>query len=181
MNSRVSIQGAGGTLSVGSLTFLGIFLVVDGLSGLYLLIERYAKDSAWPVLFALPALVVSYILGLVVTAASEPVFARIRHEAPGTEVQEFAIVAATQNAAVVERYLDLYQHQVLLEGSAPGFLLLSVGSWFARQWLGSFSFFGWLCALGFAGLAIICPLVANGLRRKRRILLSSAESRTPQR
>jgi hypothetical protein len=176
VTGRLAIGGAGGILAVGSLCFLGAFLIVDGVTGLYVLIEEYSADTAWAVLFAFPALVLSYVFGLIATTASHQVLARVRGHGPNEELEQFVRVAAADNEALSERYLSLVQHQALLEGASLGFVIMFIGAIFAVRWLGPFGSFGWLASLGFLGLAAICPILAAGLAKKAEYLASHSGS-----
>lgn len=165
VTSGPHIGGAGGTLAVGSLCFLGAFMVVDGVTGLYLLIDQYAGDAAWAVLFAFPALVLSYVFGLIATTAGHVFFQRLRKRSAEDELEHFAQVAGTGNQAMAERYLALVQHQALLEGASVGFLMLAIGSMFSIRWLSGFEVFGVIAGLGFTGLAVLSPVLADKYHR----------------
>jgi hypothetical protein len=149
-------------------------MIVDGVTGLYVLIEEYSSDAAWAVLFAFPALVLSYVFGLMATTASHQVLSRLRGHPSNGELEQFVRVAAADNEALTERYLSLVQHQILLEGALVGFVTMSIGAVFATRWLGPFESFGWLAGLGFLTLAAICPILAAGLAKKAEFLASNS-------
>ena len=152
-------------------------MIVDGVTGLYLLIEKYSAHAAWAVLFAFPVLVLSYVFGLIATTASHELLIRLRGHSRTHELELFLRAAAMDNQAVVERYLGLVQHQVLLEGALIGFATMSLGSVFAVRWLGPYSSFGWIAAAAFAGLAILCPFLARSLARQAEFLATKSKDR----
>jgi hypothetical protein len=145
-------------------------MVVDGFTNLYILINAYASDAAWAVLFSLPALVLSYVLGLIALAASDLFLVWIGRRAPAQELDTFLQVAATGNQAVVERYLALVQHQTLLDGGLIGFSSMAIGTLFSMRWLGGFEAFGWIAFAGFGMLAAACPALGGVFGRRAQLL-----------
>lgn len=160
-SGKLGIEETGGTLAIGSLCFLGAFMVVDGLTNLYLLVDQYSGDAAWAVLFSFPAIVISYILGLVALAVSKRILRVVRRQSAQAEVEEFAIVAMTENEALVSQYLGLLQRQALLDGGLVGFASMAIGSVFALHWLAGYELFGWVAVAGFSILALACPYLGN--------------------
>lgn len=62
------IESAGafaGAAGVGALCFLGIFLLLDGLSpGVFPTVEFYARTATWGIVAAVPVLAITYVVGL---------------------------------------------------------------------------------------------------------------------
>lgn len=176
--AKLAIGGGGGTLAVGSLCFLGIFMVVDGFTGLYVLIEDYSADAAWAVLFAFPALVLSYVLGLLATLGAHRVSCRLRGRSTDLEIEEFAAIASSGNQGLLEMYTAIRQHEILLEGAVIGFGCMAVGAVSATRWLGAFTTFGWVASGGFLVLSLLCPVLSVSLAKQAELLASKAPRTT---
>ena len=116
---RTPISDLGGALAVGSIGFAGAFLIVDGINGLFLLIEEYAQTNTWAVLFAAPTLVLAYAFGVIamqVTGAVRTAY-DVRH---GRDpLASFVVVARLNNAHMVDRYREIRRSQEFLQGVSP--------------------------------------------------------------
>jgi hypothetical protein len=59
-----SFEAVTGRLGVGAIAFFGLFLIVDGMVGVFDLVEAMGKSVTWGVIGLLPTVVVTYIVGL---------------------------------------------------------------------------------------------------------------------
>ena len=62
--SKPALEEVTGYLGVGGLLLLGLFFVVDGQTNFWTTVEMYTKTGSFAILFTLPLLVISYVLGL---------------------------------------------------------------------------------------------------------------------
>lgn len=159
---RASLEDLIGFLGVGALELLGLFLILDGISGLRENLDSYAGTSTWTILVTAPALVVSYILGLVSSLAVESAL----HLPPILAPESFAQATGSGNDALIRRYAEVERHTRLLNGCLVAFVLVGFGSLAQVRTMGHFGFVGYLglCVALFA--AILCPLVARYQQRK---------------
>ena len=160
---RTPISDLGGALAVGSIGFAGAFLIVDGINGLFLLIEEYAQTNTWAVLFAAPTLVLAYAFGVIamqVTGAVRTAY-DVRH---GRDpLASFVVVARLNNAHMVDRYREIRRSQEFLQGVSPALALLGVGLFFAIRWMGPFYLFGYIAGTGCLALSVLLPALAHRL------------------
>jgi len=175
---RSSVSDLGGPLAVGSIAFLGTFLIVDGLNGLFILIEQYATTATWAILFAGPTLVLAYAFGVIAIQVAD--FARGAYDRRhGRDpLASFVSIARSNNEHLVARYRELRRTQEFLQGMSPALALLGVGSFFAVRWLGSFDLFGYAAGLGCLTLAALLPLVAHRLGLQTHALAEICEKST---
>jgi len=62
---------------IGSICLLGLFLMVDAPTNLFMFVEGYAKTAMWGILFAFPTVVLAYLLGLIAITGADAVIPRI--------------------------------------------------------------------------------------------------------
>ncbi len=160
--TKPGIEEVSGYLGVGSLLLLGAFLIADGLTGFYLLVAHYAKEPAFAILFAVPLLVISYVLGLFSCLAAELVVKRFA--LPRLDSRLFAAVVRSDKAALLARYLEAERHSRLLYGCTFAFLLLGVGSLVVRPRMSGFDSVGTACFVIGILLAALCPLLARTIQ-----------------
>ena len=78
LSSKLNIESFTGLLAVGSIGVLGVFLIVDGRTNIYVIFEEYGKSTSWGIFAAVPLLVLSYLLGLFLSQLSEMLFSNIK-------------------------------------------------------------------------------------------------------
>ena len=161
--SKPGVEEVSGYLGVGSLQLLGAFLIADGLTGFYLLLAHYAKEPAFAILFAVPLLVISYVLGLFSCIAVE--LAVKRFASPLLNSKLFAAVVRSNRESLLARFLESERHSRLLYGCTLAFLLLGVGSLIVRPRMSGFDSVGTACFLIGLLLAGLCPLLARTIQR----------------
>ena len=124
--TKPALEEVTGYLGVGSLQFLGAFFIIDGYTGFFTLVELYAKSSAVAILFTIPLLVISYVLGLLSSLAAEVVLERAVR--PHLTAELFAIALNTGKEPLITRYAEVERHSRLLHGCTLAFFLLALGS-----------------------------------------------------
>ena len=62
---RNSVSDLSGALANGSIAFAGVFLIIDGINGMFALIEHYANTGTWAIVFTVPTLVLAYAFGTI--------------------------------------------------------------------------------------------------------------------
>ena len=159
---KASLEDLTGYLGVGALELLGLFFVLDGVSGFLAFVETYAKTSSWAILVTVPALVVCYILGLTSSLAVESL---LRLE-PVLTPEHFAQATSSNNEAMVRKYAEVERHARLLNGCLIAFVVVGVGCLAETRQMGRFAFVGYLgCVLSIA-LGVLCPFLARHQQRK---------------
>ncbi len=87
------------TWALAPLELLGLFFVLDRISGFLVFLDEYAKTSSWAILVAVSALVVSHILGLTSSLAVESAL-RLQ---PILTPELFAQTTASRNEPLIRR------------------------------------------------------------------------------
>jgi len=163
--SPFSLEDLTGVLGVGSLHILGLFFIFDGLYGFFPLLERYAATTSFVLLFTVPLIVVSYVLGLfsslIVDMLLTPLYLRLTNRT-ATLIE----VARTTNDFVISQMLEATRHQRLLNGGALAFLVLALGSLLETKNMPSYEPVGYLGALGATIAALACPMLALRIQRQ---------------
>jgi hypothetical protein len=160
---RTAISDLSGALAVGSIAFAGTFLIVDGINGLFILIEQYAQTATWAIVLAAPTLVLAYAFGLIAIQLTG--FLRTAYDVRcGRDpIASFIKVAQLDNVHVVSRYGELRRSQEFLQGMSPSLAILGVGALFAIRWLGPFYLFGYVAGAGCLALSAVLPIIAHNL------------------
>ena len=162
-NPKPAVEEVSGYLGVGSLLLLGTFLIVDGLTGFYVVLAQYADASAFAILFAIPLLVISYVLGLVASLTVEALVQRLLK--PSLSAALFAEVLALNKDPLTARYLEAERHSRMLYGCTLAFALLGIGSLLERNNMPAhFGSVGVLCFIVGLLLAAICPFLAKRIQ-----------------
>lgn len=154
-----------GALAVGSIGFCGAFLIVDGINGMYLLIEEYASSATWAVIFTIPVLVISYAFGTVAIQVGTFAASMFERRQGSHPVETFLVIASLRNDQITSEYLRLRKHQEFLLGCSPSFIVLGIGLFSSTKWMGSFDLLGWIAGLGCLVLTAGLPLLAHQLSR----------------
>jgi hypothetical protein len=161
---KPALEEVTGFLGVGSLQLLGAFLVIDGLTGFWVLLEIYAKSASFAILFTVPLLVISYVLGLLSSLGAEAAAWRLWKPVLGSDL--LAQVLTLSLEPLTARYIEVERHTRLLYGSSLALLLLAVGSVAELRNLEKYGSVGFLCAGIGVALAVLCPMVAFRLQRE---------------
>jgi hypothetical protein len=163
-SDKQQLDGVTGFLGVGSLEILSIFFMLDGTSNFLFFIETYAKTSAWAILVTVPILVVAYVLGLFSSLATGAVLDLFLPSQLTPFL--FCAVSESNNAALLQKYLEAERHTLLLHGCMTAFLLLGVGSWVEVRQMGTYGFVGYIGFVGGIGISALCPMLVRQIQKQ---------------
>jgi hypothetical protein len=171
--TKPALEEVTGYLGVGSLQLLGIFFVVDGLTGFYSLVEVYSKSSSFAILFTVPLLVISYVLGLFSSLAAAVFVERGFRSRLSADL--FARVVQLGKEALTARYAEVERHSLLLYGCTLAFLLLAVGSLAERNNMPGFESVGTSCFFLGLVIGVACPFLARHLQSELKSYVLAVE------
>ena len=177
--SKQNVESFTGLLAVGSIGVLGVFLIIDGQTNIYLIFEEYGKSTSWSIFAAVPLLVLSYLLGLFLSQAAEILFTNVKRLNSAKAEEQFVKVVILKNEHLIERYLELSRQKRLLESSSIALLLLLLGALSEVKQMQ-----GWeMVAYGSSILALIvatvCPFMVIRVAKKIECLLLASNGITP--
>ncbi len=168
---KPKLEDITGFLGVGTLEILGIFFILDGLTGFLTFIEAYSKTSSWAILVTVPILVFAYVFGLLTSLGTEMFINRAFSNNLLDEL--FGMVVSLNKDFLTSKFLEVERQSTLLSGCAFAFLLLAIGSLLEVPMMGRFSIVGYIGFLGGLFTAILCPILGRQLQRQLHIRLSS--------
>ena len=162
-------------IAIGSIHFLGLFIILDALSGFLSFFEVLAGFSAWAIVAAVPVLVFAYILGLFSTVITEALFSAVIHTMEDTDL--LIKVAAMENSLLVQKYLELLRLKRILLGSSPAFVILAIGVvlQIPRQ-AENLGIAFHMMIIGFIAIAAISPVLAFRLTKQAIAISKKSES-----
>jgi hypothetical protein len=170
--SKPSLEEITGYLGVGALLMLGIFFLIDGPTNVWTTVEQYAKTNSFAILFTVPLLVISYVLGLLASLAVQSVLERFL--SPILTPELFAIAAQRTREPVLSRYLEVERHSRLLYGCTLAFLVLAAGSLSVQRWLPPGQEIAAIgCFVLGVAIAIACPVLARSLQLQLRLYVNA--------
>jgi hypothetical protein len=129
--SADSLAAVAGPTGVGAVCILGIFLFLDGRAPeLFPTVEVYAKTATWGIVAAVPLLVMSYVVGVMLVSFGELLVQVGFGPSMADELQDLARLAANsaEESAAVQSYLQLRHDRGVLAGSAIAFIVLCAGA-----------------------------------------------------
>ena len=170
--NQQNIESLTGLLAVGSLGILGIFLIVDGQTNVFLIFEEYGKSTSWGIFAAVPMLVLSYLLGLFLSQIAEILFTKIAQLNSANEEQQFIKIVRFGNEHVINRYSELTRQKRLLESASIAFLLLSLGALSEVKQMQGWELVAYGSSAGALVIAVISPLIAIRVSQKIENLIS---------
>lgn len=149
------LQGLTGAVAVGGLTITSLFLLAAVFApNLLLAIDVITRSTAWAVVAAIPLSSLSYIIGLLTSAAAESLLTRTGRLRQVNLIAELQAVSRLSEL-VVARYQQQRQEAEVLAGSSLAFCVLSIASAIAVS-----SIEGWRRTL--IWLAIVCLVLSVG-------------------
>ena len=179
--SKQNIESLTGMLAVGSLGVLGVFLIIDGQTNIFLIFEQYGKSTSWGIFAAVPILVISYLFGLYLTQVAEILFRRITQLNSVNSEQQFVCIAQLKNENIMERYSELIRQKKLLEGSSIAFILLSLGALSEVNQMQDWEVVAYVGSVIAFVVALISPLLAITLSNKiERLVIASSDMKIVQ-
>jgi hypothetical protein len=163
-----SFEAVTGRLGVGSIAFLGLFLIVDGLQlGAFEMIESYGKSATWGIVGVVPTAVVIYIVGVFCVGLAEMIvapFPAFRGPTP----EDVFVVSRLGGPVVQQSYTEHLRNHELLKGAAVSFVILAIGSFAEFQNARGFEALAWISAAAAVALSTL------SLAFSRRALLHAA-------
>ncbi|MEM9390747.1 MAG: hypothetical protein AAGA02_09755 [Bacteroidota bacterium] len=117
-----------GTIGVGCLLSLGLFLLTDSMFRYWDIIEGLMKTNSWVVLISVPILIINYIFGLITIEFGDLIFPKFYAK----EIQQkfddnFIRIVSINNDPLTSKYNELYQNKKILNGSSIGLVLIGIG------------------------------------------------------
>lgn len=178
-STKPSLEEVTGHLGVGALLLLGIFFIVDGLTNFWVTVEQYAKTNSFAILFTVPLLVISYVLGLLGSLAVQTCVERF--VPPLLSAELFVAAAKNGREPVLNRYLEVERHSRLLYGCTLAFLLLAIGSLLVMQYLPpGQELVAVVCFTMGVAIAISCPILARHLQHQLKPYVLAFETDAPR-
>ncbi|MCI5143648.1 MAG: hypothetical protein D3909_18365, partial [Candidatus Electrothrix sp. ATG1] len=89
--------------------------------------NQLAKSSVWDIFIALPVLILSYVIGLVVVRLAAIGFNYLRRQTVKIMVSRILLVNKFESNMLVEYHEKLVQEMELLQGTCPALVLLGIG------------------------------------------------------
>ena len=177
--TKPSLEEVTGYLGVGALLLLWIFFIVDGFTNFWTTVEQYARTGSFALLFTVPLLTISYVLGLLSSLAVQTLLERFLPPILGPEL--FATAARKSREPLLARYLEVERHSRLLYGCTLAFLLLAFGSLAVQKYLPRGQELVATACL-FIGILVAgaCPVLARHLQAQLRLYVSAVEDRTSE-
>lgn len=162
VEKKPELEEIAGYAGVGSLEILGIFFILDGLSGFLSFIETYSDTKTWSILVTMPLLVVAYIFGLL----SSLVVATLSNRFIPSCIQPdlIARILVSKVQPLVSRMAEVERCQRVLHGATLGFVLLATGALVETRMMGQFAFVGYIGCLGGLLVSASCLTVAVKIR-----------------
>jgi hypothetical protein len=133
-----NVQGFSGATAVGALTVIGLILIANAFAtNLFPAIDFYARTPTWAIVVAIPAVALTYLLGLLSTGAAEVLLVSTRLVDSDALIADHIAVSA-RGDFVASRFHQLRQEAELLAGGSIGLVLLAGGAalsaWTADGW-----------------------------------------------
>lgn len=174
-STKPSLEEITGYLGVGTLLLLGIFFLIDGPTNFWTTVEHYAKTNSFAILFTVPLLVISYVLGLLSSLAVQTLHERLFTSILTPEL--FASAAKKAREPLLNRYLEVERHSRLLHGCTLAFLFLGVGSMSVERYLppGQEAVALFCLAIGLL-LSCSCPLLARRLQLQLKLYVQAFDA-----
>lgn len=160
-----SFDAVTGRLGVGAIAFFGLFLIVDGMIGVFDLVETMGKSVTRGIIGILPTVVVTYIVGVFCLGIAEvvlsvfPVFSSPKPE-------DIITVSGTGSSLLQQLYAEHLRNHALLKGISVSFLILAVGCIAESPHMSGSIAIVWLFTAGAIALAVLSLLFSGRAARR---------------
>src|SRR5215207_3831829 len=114
-------------IAIGSIHFLGLFIMLDALTGFVFWLESFVKLAIWAVVATIPVLVFAYVLGLLSIVVAEMVFLRTNRASGDSDLDQLLNIAIAENNLITQKFLEAMRLRKLLCGISPAFLVVAIG------------------------------------------------------
>ena len=121
-----SIQGFSGSVAVGGLVLTSLLLLAGAFAtSIFAALDFLSRSAVWAIVVAIPIASLSYLVGLLTTAAGESLL-RLVGWIPRVAIVEELQRIRQQDEFMIGRYLQLRQEAELLAGGCLALLLLAL-------------------------------------------------------
>jgi hypothetical protein len=171
-----SFEAVTGRLGVGAIAFFGLFLLVDGLIGVFDLVEAMGKSVTWGIIGLLPTVVVTYIVGVLCLGIAEVALPRFpSFSLPKPE--DMIAVSGTGSALLQQVYSEHLRNHELLKGAAASCLILAGGCVAQSPSMSGSIVTVWVFTAGALALAILSLLFSGRAARRAAAIAEAAHAR----
>lgn len=177
MPTKLTVGDLSSALAIGSLSFLGIFFVVDHFMDLWSFFEGYTGTTTWSVIIAIPILVVIYTIGLLNLYVSDLIFSKIYKRNLTHELNLLLAIADRDNDIITQKYSELKRLQAFFQSCFFAFLILGIGTFLTYKWIGGYEYLAYILGIGLIFIGIICPFIGNTYQRQIIRLVELIESK----
>lgn len=177
MPTKLSIGDLSSALAIGSLSFLGLFFVIDHFMDLWSFFEAYTGATTWNVVIAIPTLVIIYTIGLLNLQFSDFIFSKFYKRKLTDEFKRFLIIADKDNNAITQKYSELKRLQVFFQSCFFAFLILGIGTSLTYKWVGGYEILSFILGFGLIIIGIICPIFSKAYHNQIVVLADLIESK----
>lgn len=113
-------------LAIGSVHLLGLFIILDALTGWLLWFESFASTTAWAIVAAIPVLMLAFVFGLFSVSLTEFLFLSVL-KTKDKGIAQLVQIASLKSELIAQEYLETIRIRRILLGSSLGFVTLVVG------------------------------------------------------
>jgi hypothetical protein len=154
-------------IAIGSIHFLGLFIMLDALTGFVFWLESFVKLAIWAVVATIPVLVFAYVLGLLSIVVAEMVFLRTTRASDNSDLDQLFNIAIAENNLLTQRFLETMRFRKLLLGISPAFLVVAISLILQiRRQPADLQQAFYLIAAGLMVLVIVCPIFAYFINKQ---------------
>jgi len=179
MSSKLTFGDLSSALALGSLSFLGVFFIVDHYIELWTLFGQFAGDATWAVVLSLPTLVITYTVGLFNIHIANLLFNKLFKRDRNYENELFISIALINNDAITQKYFELKRLQVFFQACFIAFLVLGIGTCFTYRWVPRPEVFSFLIGVGLIVIGCICPILSKIFYKQIIDLVKLIENKRP--
>ncbi|HCK64979.1 MAG TPA: hypothetical protein DHW49_01835 [Anaerolineae bacterium] len=162
-------------IGIGSLHFLGAFMIIDKFTVWYGWVEVMSRAPIWTVVVAVPAIFFSYIIGFISIIISDFIFSLLGFRKKDSDITEFLKIALSNNYAIFQNYQETNKSRRILSGVSLGFLTISLGIFFQLSRpspADNINLAFQVMGFGFILLTIICISLAISLTKRNKLLVN---------
>jgi hypothetical protein len=171
-----SFDAVTGQLGVGAIAFFGLFLIVDGMIGVFDLVETMGKSVTWGIIGLLPTVVVTYIVGVFCLGIAEVVLSGFpSFSLPKPE--DIIAVSRIGSTLLQQVYSEHLRNHELLEGTSVSFLILAVGCITESSSMSGSIVIVWFFTAGAIALAVLSLLFSGRAARRAAAIAEVAHAR----
>lgn len=161
MSTKLATGDLSSALPIGSISFLGLFFILDHFMNLWIFLEGYTGTTTWNIILAIPTLVIMYIIGIINLRISDHIFSKAFKKDPTEELKLFLNIVAMKNNALTERYFEIKRLKEFFQACFFAFIILGFGTILTYKWAGNYEIFTFILGSGLIIIGISCPFLAK--------------------